>query len=399
MNTKALYNEIKNGAYNEMFAKLYGNTDAAISRALALCERFEERFGEMEGVALFSAPARTELIGNHTDHALGKAVAAAIDLDILAVAAPCKDRLVICGEEGVDITLDGEVHPEEKGKAAALARGMADSFGGGFYAVTDSLIPLGMGLSSSAAFSLLCGKISNSFYGDGSADYMALSLAARVAENKYFGKACGLLDQISCSHGGVVCIDFSSEIPVATPVDFNAQPYGIYLVNTGNSHSGKDAQYSQISTNMDKAAAFFGKKKLGLVPAEEFKKNEELLKSKKSESVYRAALHFFDENKRVEFFCSRAALGQTDTCLYAVNGSGISSRTNLGNVHQEAIEATTELKDIAAAVRIHGGGFGGAIQCYIKPEMKDAFYEKMEALFGEGCVLPVNIRQVGACKF
>lgn len=398
MNVTTLLETIKSGEYNEKFIALYGNEEGGISRATAICESFLAQYGDMEDAALFSAPARTELVGNHTDHALGKAVAAAINPDILAVAAPCKDKVRILGAENVDIELDGKLYAGEKGTAAALARGMANSFGGGFFAVTDSEIPLGMGLSSSAAFSLLCGKIANSFHGEAEADYISLSIAAQKAENDYFGKKCGLLDQISCAHGGAVCIDFASEVPAVEPIALDIQPYEIYLVNTGVCHSGKDAEYAGIAANMDKAAAFFGKKKLGLVPADEFRKNEKLLRSKKSERVFRAALHFFDENKRVDFFCRRAALGQTDICLYAVNGSGISSRTNLGNVHQAAIDATEALKDIAAAVRIHGGGFGGAIQCYIKPEKKEAFYEKMQALFGEGCVLPVKIRQEGVCR-
>lgn len=398
MNITALLESVKSGKYNERFVALYGNEQSGISRAVAICERFLAELGDMEGAALFSAPARTELVGNHTDHALGKAVAAAINPDILAVAAPCKDKVRVLGAENVDITLEGDARPEEKGTAAALARGMANSFGGGFFAVTDSEIPLGMGLSSSAAFSLLCGKIANSFHGEAEADYISLSIAAREAENLYFGKKCGLLDQISCSHGGAVCIDFATETPTVAPIALDIAPYEIYLVNTGVGHSGKDAEYAGIAANMDKAAAFFGKKKLGTVSADEFRKNEKLLRSKKSERVFRAALHFFDENKRVDFFCRRAALGQTDICLYAVNGSGISSRTNLGNVHKEAIEATEALKDIAAAVRIHGGGFGGAIQCYIKPEKKEAFYEKMQSLFGAGCVLPVKIRKEGVCR-
>lgn len=398
MTVSALYRQIKEGFYNEMFERLYGDSAFGAARAEALCAEFTEKHGDMEGAALFSVPARTELVGNHTDHALGKAVAAAIALDILALAAPCDGRVIIYGAEDVKLSLDGNAHPDERGTAAALARGMADTFGGGFCAVTDSLIPLGMGLSSSAAFALLCGKAANSFYGGGTADYMRLACAAQRVENEYFGKPCGLLDQIGCAHGGTVCIDFATETPSVTPVSFAPQPYELYLVNTGVSHSGREAHYAEISAAMDKAAAFFGKKKLGLVSAEEFKSKEKLFKSKKSERVYRAALHFFDENKRVDFFCRRAALGQTDICLYSVNGSGISSRTNLGNVHTAAEELTAALKGVAAAIRIHGGGFGGAVQCYVKPENKAALYEKAEALFGEGCVLPVKIRNEGAIK-
>lgn len=397
MTVKTLAEEIKSGGYRERLSAVYGDSADAEARALRLADAFLAKYGDAEGAALFSAPARTELVGNHTDHALGRAVAAAVDLDIMALAVPCEGRVAIEGEESVDITLDGVGHPEERGRAASLARAMAEEFGGGFLAVTVSRIPIGAGLSSSAAFSLLCGLIADSFHGGGSADYMRLALAAKRAENLRYGKACGLLDQISCAHGGAVCIDFSCDPPAVSPVAFDASPYRICLVDTRVGHDGKDGEYAQIAADMDKAAAFFGKKKLGLVADDEFRSKEKLMQSKKSARVCRAALHFFNENKRVDFFCRRAALGKTFDCLYAVNGSGISSGANLGNVHKEAMELTAALKGIAAAVRIHGGGFGGAVQCYVLPEKEEAFYAASERLFGAGCVLPVSIREKGVC--
>lgn len=398
MNLKSLTEALKSGEYESRLSAVYGDARQAEERALRLVKEFAARFGDADEAALFSAPARTELIGNHTDHALGRAAAAAIDLDIMAVAAPSAGRVTVYGGEGVDVELDGRQHPEERGAASALARAQAVRFGGGFSAVTDSRIPVGAGLSSSAAFSLLCGKIADSFYGGGRADYLELSIAAKEAENLYYGKACGLLDQISCSHGGAVRIDFSSDPPAVTPVQFDPSPFLLFLVDTRVGHGGKEAEYARIAKDMDKAAAFFGKKKLGLVDDADFRRNERLLKSKKSASAYRAALHFFDENKRVDFFCRRAALGQTESCLYAVNGSGISSGANLGNVHKEAAELTAALKGVAAAVRIHGGGFGGAVQCYVRPEKAEELYKTAEGLFGKGCVLPVKIRQKGVCK-
>ena len=395
MRISRLKDTIKNGGFDTAFRELYTDLSKGRERALKLCDRFCEHFGDMEDAALFSAPGRMELIGNHTDHNGGQAVGAAIDRDILAIAAPTDGAVKI---------YEGDSHTEAlltdtpvKGSSAALAVGMARRFGGGFCACTDSRIPVGKGLSSSAAFALLCGKIADSFYGNG-ATAMELALAAKLTENEDFGKKCGLLDQISCAFGGTVHIDFSSPIPTVTPVEYNVGDTGIFLVDTGVSHAGADSKYGQIAEDMESAAAYFGASRLADVSAELFAEKKERMRLKLGDRIYRRAQHFFDENKRVGFFCRRAALGQLPVCLYAVNGSGISSRTNLCNVHDEANEATEALKDIAAAIRIHGGGFGGSIQCYVPKAKTAQFTKKMEELFGEGCVIPAAIRSTGVCK-
>ncbi len=384
------------GGFDAAFKALYGNAATGKARALNLAENFLAKFGDMEGGAYFSAPGRMEIIGNHTDHNGGAAVGAAIDRDILCIAAPRADGVKIY--EGDTLTEAAAHVTAEKGSSAALALGMARRFGGGFCACTDSLVPVGKGVSSSAAFALLCGKVANSFYGEEKATAMELALAAKLTENEDFGKKCGLLDQISCAYGGTVHIDFKTPIPTVTPIGYDPAGLEVYLVDTGVSHAGLDSKYAAIAEDMATAAEYFGASRLGDVPREVFDEKKERLRLKLGDRVYRRALHFFDENKRVAFFCRRSALGQTANCLYAVNGSGISSRTNLGNVHAEANEATEALKDVAAAVRIHGGGFGGAIQCYVTPAKAGALKQKMEALFGKGCVLPVKIRSVGVCR-
>ncbi len=396
MRASELIMYIKDGGCDSALVELYGSLKAARVRLLNLAMSFACRFGDMEGVAVFSAPARTELIGNHTDHNGGVAVGAAIDKDILAVAAPAEGEVRIY--EGDSLTEASLSESAEKGSSAALAAGMARRFGGGFVAVTDSLIPYGKGLSSSAAFSLLCGKIADSFYGGGSATAMELALAARETENADFGKACGLLDQICCAYGGTVHIDFSGELPTVTPQSFSAEGFYMYLVDTGVHHKGLEAEYGSIAEDMRTAAGYFGKDVLGQVDPAVFAEKKEYLRLKLGDRVYRRALHFFDENKRVAFFCRRAAMGQTANCLYAVNSSGISSRTNLRNVHKEADEATAALKDIVTAARIHGGGFGGALQCYVRAEKRGELVAAMEKMFGNGSVMPVRIREKGVCR-
>lgn len=393
MRTSELIQSIKGGTFDAVFKELYGDARGGANRALTLCERFMDKFGDRESTRMFSAPGRTELIGNHTDHNGGQAVAAAIDRDILAVAAP---------EDGAVRIYDGETLTEavldtrpEKGTSAALAWGMASRLGGGFVACTHSSIPMGKGLSSSAAFSLICGKIADTFHGNEGATALALALAAKVTENEDFGKSCGLLDQTACAVGGTVHIDFGAVPPRVSAINYSTEGYGLFLVDTGAHHIGCDSKYAAIADDMRTAAAYYGKERLGDLDAETFNEKKERMRMKLGDRVYRRALHFFDENKRVGFFCRRALLGQTANCLYAVNGSGISSRTNLGNVHNQANEATEALKDIAAAVRIHGGGFGGAIQCYVKAEKIPLFTEKMEEMFGKGCIIPVSIRKTG----
>ena len=220
MTVSVLIETIKNGGLDSAFTTLYGNAEDGRQRALSLAESFIQRFGDVDGAALFSAPGRVELIGNHTDHACGLAVSATIGADILALAAPDATRVALYGEAEVDITLDGaESHAEEKGTSAALARGMAQRYGGGFVGVTNSRIPLGVGLASSAAYTLLCGKIANSFHAGGNADPMHLALTAADIERNCYGKACGLMDQISIARGGTMQIDFICNPPAVEGIN------------------------------------------------------------------------------------------------------------------------------------------------------------------------------------
>ena len=399
MNLNAFKDTVNGGGYDARFAELYNNTEMARIRALSLADAFEARFGDMEGLELFSSPGRVEIVGNHTDHAGGRAVAATIKEDIMALCAPSDGRVALFGEENVDISLDGaESRVEEKGTPAAFARATAERFGGGFVGVTNSRIPLGMGMASSAAYALLCAKVADTFHGSTRADAMRLALIAAEIEKSCYGKACGTLDQIAITGGGASYISFNTLIPIVKKVELNFAPYELYLVGTGETHKEKTALYELITQDMASAAKFFGCNMLGQVPPEEFKERGEVLKKRLGERVYRRTLHFFDENKRVDFFVRYMTAGKVDLALYAINGSGISSRSNLGNVHQRAVEGTAALKDIAAAVRIHGGGFGGAMLCAVKPDKREDFKKAMRELFGANCLIPVVIRQAGVCK-
>lgn len=399
MTLSVLTEKIKNGGYDSRFAELYDSVDRARERALVLCREFEKRFGDREGAELFSSPARVELLGNHTDHAGGRALAAAIKEDIMALAAPDKERVALYGEKEVDLILDGkERHEDEQRTSAAFARGMAERFGGGFVGVTNSRIPLGGGLASSAAYALLCAKIADEFHSETKADPMRLALIAADIERNCYGKSCGMLDQIAISYGGTSYISFNTLIPIVKQLNLSFGDYLLYIVNTGETHANKSVLYKGIVDDMTVAANFFGCNMLGQVPPEEFKERGEVLKKRHGERIYRRALHFFDENKRVDFFARMAGAGKTDLALYSINGSGISSRSNLGNVHLRAVEATTALKDVAAGIRIHGGGFGGAMLCFVKPANKTDFEKINSELFGAASLIPVSLRSAGVCK-
>ena len=317
----------------------------------------------------------------------------------VAIAAPAKGRVELYGVNCINIELDGkECHEEEKGTNTAFARGMAERFGGGFVCVLDNRIPEGIGMASSAAFALLCGKICDSFYSTMRSDPMRLALIGAEIENKCYGKPCGTLDHVTIAYGGTNYISFNTLIPIVKKIEPRLEDYQLYLVNTGETHADKSQLYRSIVEDMSVAASFFGCNMLGMVPPEEFKGRGEVLKHRHGERVYRRALHFFDENKRVDFFVKTAEAGKQDMALYSINGSGISSRANLGNVHQRAAEATAALKDIAAAVRIHGGGFGGAILCAVKLNKKGDFSRAMQAIFGANCIIPLQTRSTGVLR-
>jgi galactokinase len=389
-----------------------------------------ENFPETQGnLRVFSAPGRTELGGNHTDHNQGKVLAASIQLDVAALAAPREDNQVLFRSTGypdvaVDLS-DLSVNSREKGTTEALVRGVAAELVRrgmrlrGFTANADSAVLPGSGLSSSAAVEVLLGRIFDTFYGTEKRSALELAQIGQKAENSYFGKPSGLMDQTACATGGAVAIDFADrDAPLVQPLDFDlsSSGYTLCVVNTHGSHADLTPDYAAIPEEMKAVAAFFGKSVLREVsPDMVLSRGAELRKIAGDRAVLRA-LHYFDENQRVEAMVRalqavaaaserREKEGELAGYLALVNKSGDSSWELLQNVYSPqnfreqgislALAVTRGFLRGAGACRVHGGGFAGTIQAYIPLDMLDQYRARMEGLFGPGSVTALQIRSLG----
>lgn len=407
---------------NELI-KLYGEDqlDRQKARYKAAEENFVREFGEQSGVRVFSAPGRTEVSGNHTDHNNGKVLAAAVNLDIIAYTVPTDDGIITVKSEGYPLftvdTKELEAKADEKDTTPALVRGVAAGFAnnglkiGGFKAYMTSDVMKGSGVSSSAAFEVLVASILSGLYNDNTVSAVKAAQISQFAENKYFGKPSGLLDQMAASVGGFVYVDFrKTQYPVIEPIEFNINQYGytLCIVDTKGSHADLTPEYAAIPAEMKSVAAALGKTVLREVDEEEFfAKMGELRKKCGDRAVLRAA-HFFDENNRVEKAAEALKSGDIDTFLAAINASGNSSYKFLQNVYANknpeeqgvAVGLYTAERVLGGkgASRVHGGGFAGTIQAFVPNELLDEFVKAENAVFGEGSCHKLFIRPVGGVE-
>ncbi len=407
---------------NELI-KLYGEDqlDRQKARYKAAEENFVREFGEQSGVRVFSAPGRTEVSGNHTDHNNGKVLAAAVNLDIIAYTVPTDDGIITVKSEGYPLftvdTKELEAKADEKDTTPALVRGVAAGFAnnglkiGGFKAYMTSDVMKGSGVSSSAAFEVLVASILSGLYNDNTVSAVKAAQISQFAENKYFGKPSGLLDQMAASVGGFVYVDFrKTQYPVIEPIEFNINQYGytLCIVDTKGSHADLTPEYAAIPAEMKSVAAALGKTVLREVGEEEFfAKMGELRKKCGDRAVLRAA-HFFDENNRVEKAAEALKSGDIDTFLAAINASGNSSYKFLQNVYANknpeeqgvAVGLYTAERVLGGkgASRVHGGGFAGTIQAFVPNELLDEFVKAENAVFGEGSCHKLFIRPVGGVE-
>ena len=372
-------------------------------------------------ISVFSAPGRTEIGGNHTDHQHGCVLAAAIQLDVVAVVSFRTDRKLRLQSEGYPMdTIDLsrlEAQPSEQGTSAALIRGIAAKLAqngvqpSGFDAYTTSAVLTGSGLSSSAAFEILLGTIFNEHDNDGAMTPVALAQAGQYAENIYYGKQSGLMDQTACASGGVVYVDFqdtASPKVTAHAVDFARYGYAICITDTKGSHADLTDDYTAIPTEMRQVAAQFGQTELRGVSEEAFYAAIPQLRRSCSDRAILRAMHFFAENRRAGAQAQALESGDMAQFLTLVQESGASSAELLQNLYsaskptaQEiplAIAVSKRLLAGAGAVRVHGGGFAGTIQAFV-PLAQVAMYTKaMEQLFGEGSCYVLRIRPVGGVE-
>ncbi len=406
----------------ELAKKLYPENQwtAQEQRYTKAAEQFVAHFGK-EHEMIFSAPGRSEICGNHTDHNMGKAVGCAVTLDILAMVAPRSDghiRIIAEGFEPVELdTADASLREEEKGGSTGLVRGICfkmQELGfkvGGFDAYTTSNVLKGSGLSSSAAFEVMAVSILDHLYNDGTMDPKQMAVISQFSENVYFGKASGMLDQLSCAYGGMIAIDFEDPTdPVVRPIDFDFSTGGHTMVITDvhSDHADLTADYVAIKTEMQAIARAFGKEYLRQVdPADFYKKLPELYKDLHERALIRAA-HYFSENERVDALYEALQKKDFETFKAIVNASGRSSFMYLQNIYSDrsptaqaislALCITEKMLADKGAWRVHGGGFGGTIQAHMPHSEAENYIAEMDRIFGTGSSCALLIRPCGPVK-
>lgn len=413
---------IVSGEYDLNFSKMYTDISSARDRYASAVNSFEELFGDREDVSLFSAPGRCEVGGNHTDHQHGNVLAGSINLDIIAVAARNNDGVIRLKSEGypMDVIELNSLEPDcaELGKSSALIRGMCAYFKknsyniGGFDAYTTSNVLGGSGLSSSAAFEVLVGVILNFLFNNGDISDEEIAKFAQKAESEFFGKPCGLLDQMACSVGGFIGVDFKDpNAPIIEKVDFDLKKTGhaLCIVNTGGSHADLTDDYAAVPKECLEVAKAMGESFLRDVDVDDFYNSIITLREKCGDRAVLRAIHFFEENRRaVE---EKEALKSNDfnRFLSLVNESGNSSFRYLQNVFsvsnpkEQGISLALALSERflsgRGACRVHGGGFAGTIEVFVPSDMLDGYRTMIEAVFGNGSCYVLNIRAVGGYAF
>lgn len=424
MKTTELVRKIESGALDAVFEKLYGAKDAEMQKAryVRTIHNFEADYGTDRDVSLFSVPGRSEISGNHTDHNHGCVLAAAINLDIIAVAAKNDDGLVRLRSEGysedrMTVAECKTPNADFYFKSRALIAGMVQGFvnyghkAGGFDAFTTNNVHKGSGLSSSAAFEVMVGNIINHFYNDGSVDNAEVARIAQFSENEYFGKPCGLMDQMASAVGNLVTIDFfKKDAPVIHPVnfDFSACGHALCIIDTRASHADLTDEYAAIPLEIRKVCAYFGKEVLTQIPEEDFYAAIPALRTQCGDRAVMRCIHFYQDNARVPQQVAALEAGDFDRFLELVKESGRSSWMYLQNVipagykeHQDvaiSLALCQHYLQGRGAYRVHGGGFAGTVQAFVPFELLESFRAGIDAALGEGACHVLSIRPQGGVE-
>ncbi len=414
--------------FNTVFSKLYGDDLKALnyhkSRYEKLITTFINHFGDSEFL-FFSTPGRTEIGGNHTDHNLGRVLAASVNLDSIAVAAKNNSNQITIYSEGYPsvfiVNLSNlNMNKNETGTTTALIKGIAAKFRelglktGGFNACITSEVLQGSGLSSSASIEVLIGTIFNHLFNDGKVQGVEIAKIGKFAENVYFGKPCGLMDQVACAIGGIITIDFKNpEDPMVRRVDFDfgSQNYRLLVVDTGGNHADLTDEYAAVPNEMISVAKILGANVCRDISIESVISNIKEMRSKISDRAILRALHFLQDNERVLKQVQALESGNFHKFLSLVNESGNSSFKWLQNVyssknvHKQSVSLAlalteyylTQIKN-PGACRVHGGGFAGTIQVFLHVNNVEQYIILMESVFGKNSVKVLNIRSYGAMQ-
>lgn len=421
---KALRENIKTPDFSLRLKRVYPK-DAAVEeqtvRYAELLDFFGKNYGAERTIRLFSAPGRTEVGGNHTDHQHGRVLAAAVNLDAIAAASLNEEGIVRIHSKGYDQDVveinDLTVHKDEIGKSAALVRGVLAALKnagykvGGFDAVTMSNVLSGSGLSSSAAFEVLVGTMVNYLFNDGKITPEEIAIASQYAENEYFGKPSGLMDQMASSYGNFITIDFEDiKNPKIEKLDFDFESsgYTLCVVDTGGNHSDLTDDYADVKNDMVKAAGVFGKSFLRDVSSDEFYANVQKVKEQAGTRAVLRAIHFFEDDARVSDEVAALNSGDFDAFKELVIASGRSSFMYNQNVFSTkfkdeqnmsvALALSEKILKGKGAWRVHGGGFAGTIQAFVPNELVCEYREKIEAVFGKDSCKELEIRKFGGVE-
>ena len=414
--------ELSDGVHAARLASLYccapAETASEAARYAVVLDGLENTFGSHAEAGLYSAPGRTEIGGNHTDHQHGRVLAGSVNIDMIAAAAPNDKNQLRVQSEGYDLCVidlnDLEARKEEENTTASLLRGECAAFTqrgaklAGLDVYISSNVPKGSGVSSSAAFEVLIGVILNDCFMTEKVSPIAIAQIGQWAENVYFGKPCGLMDQMASSVGNIITIDFASPAkPVVEPVavDFSKAGLALCILDSGADHADLTDEYAAIPAECRAVAAVCGGEVLRDVPFETFLAKLPECRRQCGDRAVLRAFHVYADNDRVAKQVAALHDGDFGTFLSLVNESGCSSWEYLQNVipagykeHQEVgvtIAAAKHLLGDKGAVRVHGGGFAGTVQAFVPVEMLDEFKAGMEAILGEGRCHVLSIRPEG----
>lgn len=414
---------VESGVLDDKFMELYVDSAGLAyqkKRYIKAIEEFENNFMSRE-ISIFSAPGRSEIVGNHTDHQRDKVLATSVNLDAIAIVSKIEDDVVQVVSEGFDyITIslsDLSYREDEKETSNALVKGVMASLKnmnyniGGFQAYITSNVLTGAGLSSSAAFETIIGTIVSNLYNNGGIDNIAIAVAGKNAENIYFGKPCGLMDQMACAVGGMVAIDFAdAALPEVKQIniDLNKYGYSMCITDTKGSHADLTDEYATIPKEMKEVAECLGKEVLAEVESEVFYCNISNIRNKLGDRAVLRAIHFIEENKRVARAVEALKAENIESFLAQIKASGASSFQYLQNVysitdimHQNisvALAVSDSILEEDGVSRVHGGGFAGTIQAFVKNDLVEDYRNKMDKIFGSGACTIIKIRNVGGVQ-
>ncbi len=409
----------------DLFRVLYGSDETGVKEQTLRYEKiisnYNKRFKEKD-VQLFSAPGRTEIGGNHTDHNGGRVLAGSVHLDSIAAVAKTDSKTITVYSEEYETPFivqidDLEQKKAEMGSTAALLRGITARLVelgysiGGFNAVVTSNVSVGSGMSSSASIEVLLGTIMNTLFNEGKVTDLELAKIGQFSENHFFGKPCGLMDQIACLYGGIVAIDFADlHKPMVDKInrDFADFDYSLLVVDTGSDHTDLTKEYASIPRDMNRVAALFGASNCRELSIEVLLDDIARLRQNISDRAILRAYHFLNENERVSQQVEALQKGDVEAFLSLVQSSGDSSAKWLQNSFstrsplKQPLNLALALTDsffssrLGGAYRVHGGGFAGTIQVFTPNKYRDEYIKFMEARIGKNRVTPLRIRPYGA---